>query len=280
MEAVVIVGAGQMGTGITQYLAMKNISVTLIDYKQSNILGASQKIENNLNNLFERGKISEENKVGYLNNITYTTDLKKSMEAELIIEAIPENFSKKENLIHRINEIVDDNTIVATNTSSLSITRLGSTFKDPSRFIGLHFFHPAVIMPLMEVVKGAETSDDTVGRVSDFIVKIEKTPIFVKDHPGFVVNRLLIPMINEAILVLQDGITSAKEIDQAMKLGSNHPMGPLELADYIGLDTCLYIMENLYKEFHDEKYRPAELLRAYVQENQLGRKTKQGFYSY
>ncbi|MCK1995790.1 3-hydroxyacyl-CoA dehydrogenase NAD-binding domain-containing protein [Psychrobacillus psychrodurans] len=280
MQNIAIIGAGQMGSGITQYLAMNAINVTLIDYKESNIERASSNIENGLTKLVLKGKISEERKLQVLSCIQCSTSLEICREVDLVIEAIPEILEKKESLFRKLSEIMTETSILATNTSSLSITKLGSMFIDPSRVIGLHFFNPAFIMPLVEVIRGLETSGDTLEKITAFIIAINKEAVFVKDQSGFIVNRILISMINEAIFVLQEGIATPEEIDKAMKLGSNQPMGPLELADFIGLDTCLSIMETLHSNLGEDKYRPATLLRKYVEGNRLGRKTKKGFYTY
>lgn len=278
MKDVAIIGAGQMGSSITQYLAMNN--VTLVDYKESNIKRVSEMIKNGLGRLVSKGKINDVDLLEIQERIHYSTSLISCGDMDLVIEAIPEELDKKEKLLVELNEILDERTIVASNTSSLSITKLASLFKDPSKVIGLHFFNPAVIMPLVEVIRGLETSKNTVDEVTSFIENINKEPVFVQDRSGFIVNRILIPMINEAFFVLQEGIASAEEIDKAMKLGSNQPMGPLELADFIGLDTCLAIMETLHAEIGEDKYRPASLLRKYVEANRLGRKTKNGIYTY
>ncbi|MFC6040243.1 3-hydroxyacyl-CoA dehydrogenase family protein [Paenisporosarcina macmurdoensis] len=279
-HSVAIIGAGQMGTGISQYLAMKNIKVTLIDYKEANIYKAKQSINNNLNKLLLKEKMTNDELLQVQSSINYTTEIDKCSEMDLVIESISESLDKKQELFNKLNEIMNENSILATNTSSLSITKLSAMYKIPSKVIGIHFFNPAVIMPLVEIINGLETSKDTIAQVNEFIEKINKIPVFVLDHSGFIVNRILIPMINEAVFVLQEGIASAEEIDKAMKLGSNQPMGPLELGDFIGLDTCLSIMETLHSNLGEDKYRPAPLLRKYVDGNHLGRKTKRGFYLY
>lgn len=280
LKKVVVIGAGQMGIGIVQYLLSKKLNVKLIGNNESKLNSAKSKVITNLEKMCLKGKVTEREINKFKNNFTASTNLNDSKNADLIIEAIPENLKQKLELIEALNGLVSESTILASNTSSFSITKLASKYKYQDRLIGLHFFNPVMRMPLVEVVKGLETSSTVLQEVNVFLQEIEKKGIVINDQPGFVVNRILIPMINEAIFVLQEGIASVADIDAAMKLGTNHPMGPLELADYIGLDTCLSIMETLHDSFGEDKYRPAVLLKQYVAANKLGLKNKNGFYNY
>lgn len=277
---VAIIGAGQMGMGIAQYLITQGVDVILIGQNEVKIQESSKKIHNNYKEMLERKKISIEQFNNFTTELKVYTNLSVCENADFIIEAIPEDLEQKINLIEQLNKIVNDSTIIATNTSSFSITKLGSYYIHPKQFIGLHFFNPVIKMPLVEVVKGLHTSESAFEKSKDFINMVNKHGVEVLDNPGFIVNRILIPMINEAIFVLQEGVATIEEIDISMKLGTNHPMGPLALADYIGLDTCLAIMENLHKTLGEDKYRPALLLKKYVAANKLGIKNKVGFYSY
>ena len=238
------------------------------------------KLEKGLDKQVAKGRMDEAKKADILSRISTTTELTPAADADLVLEAIVENVDIKKNLFKELDGICKPETIFATNTSSISITLIAGATKREDKFIGMHFFNPATVMKLVEVIRGLNTSDETFKAIYDLSAQIGKTPVEVKEGPGFVVNRILIPMINEAIMVLEEGLASAEDIDTAMKLGCNHPMGPLALADLIGLDTCLHIMDVFYEETHDSKYRAARLLRQMVRGGKLGRKTGAGFFDY
>jgi 3-hydroxybutyryl-CoA dehydrogenase len=275
-----IVGAGQMGTGIAQACASAGIEVLLNDVEEEAIGRALRGIVAATQRQVAKSKISEEAGIALIGNISACVALEEFVECGFIIEAATENTDIKLQILKRVEGIAMRDCVIASNTSSVSITRLASHLQHHDRFIGMHFFNPVPVMNLVEVISGIATSESTVAKAMDLAVRLGKTPIRVRNSPGFVVNRVLIPMINEAVLLLQEGVASAAEIDEGMRLGANHPLGPLALADLIGLDTCLAIMEVLYRDFGDTKYRPATLLREMVDARRLGRKTCQGFYSY
>lgn len=274
---IYVLGSGTMGIGIVQTFAQFGFHVIM----RERTPGKGMKpLEKGLDKLVQKSKIKNEDKEFILSNISTTQILEDAKDADLIIEAAAENIIVKKELFAELDKICKPETILATNTSSLSITDIAGATNRPDKVIGMHFFNPVPVMKLVEVIKGISTSEGTKNVVMDLIKKIEKTPVEAVEAPGFVVNRMLVPMINEAVGILYDGIATAEDIDEAMKLGASHPIGPLALADLIGLDVCLAVMEVLYTEFSDSKYRPHPLLRKMVRGNLLGRKTGRGFYDY
>lgn len=280
IQTVTVIGAGQMGSGIAQTLAQNGLQVTLYDIEQAAVARGIATINTSLTRLAAKGNISEADRTQTIKSIIPSTDLMCANRSDLMIEAAPENMTMKKALFEKLDQICQPNAILATNTSSLSITEIASATKRASRVIGMHFMNPVPIMPLVEIIKGLETSSDTFEKIKALTLTIKKTPIEVQDFPGFVSNRILMPMINEAIYTVYEGVAEPEAVDQVMRLGMNHPMGPLTLADFIGLDTCLAIMETLQAGFGDSKYRPCPLLRKYVQAGWLGRKAGRGFYVY
>ncbi len=281
IEKIGVIGAGLMGSGIAQVAAMSGFHVTLTDVEARFIEKGLNTIEKNLKKLAEKGKIeaSEAEKVrGRIRSTLSMTEL--TADADLIIEAVIEKMELKKSLYSQLDQVASSETIFATNTSGLSITELASVTKREPLFVGMHFFNPVPVMKLVEVIRGYGTSDQTVATIKEVSKAMGKIAIEVKEAPGFVVNRILVPMITEAIFVLQEGLATAEEIDEGMKLGANHPIGPLALADLVGLDTMLSVQQHLYEEFADPKYRPPALLRKMVRAGQLGRKTGKGFYNY
>ena len=280
IRTVGIVGSGQMGGGIAQVAAQAGLAVVLYDVSTSIVDRALAVIQKNLIRLTDRGKLPAEERRAVLERLCGTSDLAELAAADVVIEAVPEDAAIKETIFRRLDEIVRPGVILASNTSSISLTRLGAVTARPDRVIGMHFMNPPVVMQLVEIVRGLATSDDTYAVIDALAKQMGKTTIQAKDYAGFVVNRILLPMINEAIYALYEGVGGVEDIDQGMKLGTNQPMGPLALADLIGLDTCLAVLERLHHGLGDDKYRPCPLLRNYVAAGWLGRKTDKGFYDY
>lgn len=280
ISRVGVIGAGTMGAGIAQVCATAGIQVTMVDVSQAAIDRGQSAIAASLERLVSKEKLTAAQKVEALARLQATTDYAALASAQLVIEAATENLELKLRILRQVDELVAKDTIIATNTSSLSITQLAAVVSAPARFIGMHFFNPVPMMALVELIRGLQTSDETHARVLAFAKHIGKTPITAKNSPGFAVNRILCPMINEAVFALQEGLATAEDIDAGMKLGCNHPIGPLALADMIGLDTLLAIMQVFCEGFDDPKYRPAPLLKEMVAAGYLGRKSGRGFYVY
>jgi 3-hydroxybutyryl-CoA dehydrogenase len=275
-----IIGAGQMGGGIAHVVALSGYDVALHDIAKDKVDAALGTIDKNLARQVASGKISEEERRKALSRISYTDTMSGFADADLVIEAATEDETVKRKIFVSLCPYIKPEAIVATNTSSISITRLAAATDRPERFIGLHFMNPAPVMELVEMIRGIATEDTTFGRTREFVETLGKTVAVSEDFPAFMVNRILLPMINEAVYTLYEGVGSVDAIDTAMRLGAHHPMGPLQLADFIGLDTCLSIMQVLYEGLADSKYRPCPLLVKYVEAGWLGRKTKRGFYDY
>lgn len=280
MEKIFVIGAGTMGAGIVQAFAQKGYEVIVRDIKDEFVERGIAGINKGLSRLVTKGKMTEEDKEAILSRITGTTELALAADCDLVIEAAVENMQIKKEIFAELDGICKESTILASNTSSLSITEVASATKRADKVIGMHFFNPAPVMKLVEIIKGIATSQETFDAVKELSVAIGKEPVEVAEAPGFVVNRILIPMINEATFILQEGIASVEDIDTSMKYGANHPMGPLALGDLIGLDVCLAIMDVLYNETGDSKYRASNILRKYVRAGYLGRKSGRGFYNY
>ncbi|MEB3285489.1 MAG: 3-hydroxybutyryl-CoA dehydrogenase [Candidatus Sericytochromatia bacterium] len=275
-----IVGAGQMGSGIAQVFASAGFRVTVFDAATPQLERAAKGIASSLGKFVDKGKITAETRDAAIARLSYSSDIAALANCDLVIEAIVENLDVKVALFKQLSELCRPDTILASNTSSLPITQLAAAVQAPERFIGMHFMNPVPLMQLVEVIRGLKTSDATHSAVMQLAESMGKTPVTVNDAAGFVSNRILLPMINEAFFALQEGVASAQDIDTVMKLGMNHPMGPLTLADFIGLDTCLSIMEVLYTEIGDDKYRPCPLLKKYVRAGMLGRKSGEGVFLY
>ena len=280
IESIGIVGAGTMGNGIAQVCAAAGLNVTMADISDASLTRGMSVVANSLERLVNKQKMSDADRQAALARIAVTTDNAKLANCDLVIEAATENEDLKVKILKDVCSKLRPQALVATNTSSISITKLASVTSRPERFIGMHFFNPVPLMALLELIRGLQTSDDTHAKAEAFAKRIGKVSITAKNSPGFAVNRILCPMINEAIFALQEGLATAEDIDAGMKLGCNHPIGPLALADMIGLDTMLSVMEVFYAGFNDPKYRPAPLLKEMVAAGRLGRKTGMGFYSY
>ena len=275
-----VIGAGQMGAGIAQVCAVAGYEVLLHDQSDEALNKGLTGIEKLLARSVEKQRMTQEEMDASLANFTKTSRLEDAKDVDVVIEAAIEKMDIKKQIFQSLDTIVPSHTILATNTSSLPITELAASTGRPDRVIGMHFMNPVPVMKLVEVIRAIQTSDETCGTIEALAETLHKTTVEVKDFPGFAANRILMPMINEAISAVHEGVASIEDVDTVMKLGANHPMGPLQLADFIGLDTCLYIMEVLYEGFSDSKYRPNPLLRQYVQAGWLGRKTGKGFYTY
>ncbi|WP_342470348.1 3-hydroxybutyryl-CoA dehydrogenase [Ureibacillus sp. FSL K6-3587] len=280
IQKVMVVGAGQMGSGIAQVCATAGFEVKLNDIKEEFFERGLATITKNLSRDVEKGRKTEEEKEAILNRITKSLSLEDAHDVDIVIEAAVENMEIKQSIFKQLDEIAPEHAILATNTSSLPITEIAAVTKRPEKVIGMHFMNPVPVMKLVEIIRGLATADEVYKIVEQMSVDLGKTPVEVNDFPGFVSNRVLLPMINEAIYALYEGVATKEAIDTVMKLGMNHPMGPLQLADFIGLDTCLYIMEILHEGLGDSKYRPCPLLRKYVAAGWLGKKTGRGFYTY
>lgn len=280
IKKIMVLGAGRMGSGIAQVFASHDFTVLLKDVSGELVERGIRNIERGLTKLVEKGKTTQDVKDRVLSNIKGITDYKDVGDVDLMVEAIFEDMNLKKKTFKELDETCKKETILATNTSSLSITEIASSTIRQDKVIGMHFFNPAPVMKLVEIIKGLQTSDQVVEIIRDLSIKLGKTPVIVQDSPGFAASRIIMVMVNEAICALSEGVAKAEDIDTAMKLGVNHPMGPLELADLIGLDVCLNIMNTLYENFKDSKYRPSYLLKKMVSAGQLGRKTGKGFYEY
>ena len=280
IKKVGVIGAGQMGNGIAHVLSLGGYDVVLNDIDKSTLEKAPHNIKNNLERQVNSKKISAEESNAALKSISYTMSFEEFNDVDLIIEAATENEPTKQKILNSLLPHIQPHTILTSNTSSISITRLASCTDRPEKFMGFHFMNPVPVMQLVELIKGIATSEDTYQSCLQVVEKLGKTAASAEDFPAFIVNRILIPMINEAVYALYEGVGSVEAIDTSMKLGANHPMGPLELADFIGLDTCLAIMNVLHEGLADTKYRPCPLMTKYVEAGWLGRKTKRGFYDY
>ncbi|MGF6981700.1 3-hydroxybutyryl-CoA dehydrogenase [Paraburkholderia atlantica] len=279
-KSLAVVGAGTMGNGIAQVAAAAGLNVVMIDVNETALSKGLSTLTANLGRLVDKGKLDAASRDSALTRIGTSTDYQRLSTADIIIEAATENVDLKIRILKQIESVARADAIIASNTSSISITALGAVLNDPTRFIGMHFFNPVPVMALVEVIRGLQTTESTVNAVRELTERLGKSPIGVTNSPGFVVNRILVPMINEAFFVLAEGVATAEEIDAGMKLGANHPIGPLALADLVGLDVCLSVMDVYLKDFGDSKYRACPLLRELVAAGRLGRKAGWGVYKY
>ncbi|MGB7976395.1 MAG: 3-hydroxybutyryl-CoA dehydrogenase [Roseiarcus sp.] len=280
IETVGVIGAGQMGAGIAEVAAQAGMTVSLTDVAEERVNAALATINGHLSRQVAKGQMGEPERKAILDRIRVASTLDKLSECDLIVEAASENEEVKRKIFTSLRSFLKPDAIVASNTSSISITRLASVTANPERFIGIHFMNPVPRMQLVELIRGIATKDETFEAAKNFVVRLGKTATMSEDFPAFIVNRILLPMINEAVYTLYEGVGSVEAIDTAMRLGANHPMGPLQLADFIGLDTCLAVMQVLHEGLADSKYRPCPLLVKYVEAGWLGRKTQRGFYDY
>ena len=280
LRRIGVIGAGQMGAGIAHVCALAGFEVTLTDTGEASLERGREAIGRNLSRQVARGKIREEDKAAALGRIRTGLDYALFGDCDMVIEAATEREEIKREIFKKLIPTLKPEALIATNTSSISITRLAASTDRPAKFIGMHFMNPVPVMSLVELIRGIATDEETFAAARGLVLKLGKTPVAAEDFPAFIVNRILLPMINEAVYTLYEGVGSVEAIDTAMKLGANHPMGPLELADFIGLDTCLAIMQVLYEGLSDSKYRPCPLLVKYVEAGWLGRKTSRGFYDY
>ncbi|MED0658689.1 MULTISPECIES: 3-hydroxybutyryl-CoA dehydrogenase [Bacillus] len=280
IKTVMVVGAGQMGSGIAQVCAQSGYQVIVNDIKEEFLDKGFAVIARNLARQAEKGKITNEERDQTLSRLRKSIDIQDAGDVDLVIEAAVENMEVKKSIFAELDKYAPEHAILASNTSSLPITEIAAATNRPEKVIGMHFMNPVPVMRLVEIIRGLQTSEEVYQSIESMTKSLQKVPIEVNDFPGFISNRVLMPMINEAIYALYEGVATKEAIDEVMKLGMNHPMGPLTLADFIGLDTCLYIMETLHEGFGDDKYRPCPLLRKYVKAGWLGKKTGKGFYEY
>jgi 3-hydroxybutyryl-CoA dehydrogenase len=280
IQRIGVIGAGQMGGGIAHVCALKGLQVKLLDVNQLALEKALDALNGNMDRQIGRGLIKPDDKDAALRRIQIGTDYALLGDCDLVIEAATENEAIKREIFKKVCPVVSPTTLLATNTSSISVTRLASTTDRPGKFMGMHFMNPVPMMRLVELIRGIATEEETFRAIRDLTIRLDKVPANAEDFPAFIVNRILLPMINEAVYALYEGVGTVESIDTAMKLGANHPMGPLELADFIGLDTCLSVMQVLYEGLADSKYRPCPLLVKYVEAGWIGRKVKRGFYDY
>jgi 3-hydroxybutyryl-CoA dehydrogenase len=280
IETVMVIGAGQMGAGIAQVFAASGYQVSLYDVDQKNTQKGIEGIDKRLKKQVGKGSLSAKEYEEIMERLHQANEITAAQKADLIVEAVVEKMEVKQAIFAELDSLAPSHTVLATNTSSLPITEIAAVTTRPEKVIGMHFMNPVPVMKLVEIIRGLATTDEVYQAVYETTKKLNKTPVEVHDFPGFVSNRILMPMINEAVFTLYEGVANEEDIDQVMKLGMNHPMGPLTLADFIGLDTCLFIMETLHKGFGDDKYRPCPLLRKYVKAGWLGRKTGKGFFTY